>query len=272
MSKKARTASTGEPARLVEEIARLEALLEGNPSWVAWRQLEEKMATGQGPEPQIVGALVGAYAMALAADPNYIAFLKARYAFRQLAERPGGSPAPARSKAPPAPEPREERAVTILPASHFPPPEPEPLRPAPRPEPRDATAAPIDAEWVPAPPPPGPTPQPRPTATAMGDSENARSLLARLTELERQATIVEEAASPIVTPAAKGETPAIEEAEVTIVLDEADDARPTASSGLVSRLDSLTRERTAGGRATARAKTDVDEAAVEIVEDPVEKG
>jgi hypothetical protein len=270
MSKKARPASTAEPARLVEEIARLEAVLEGNPSWVAWRQLEEKMATGQGPEPQIVGALAGAYAMALAADPNYIAFLKARYEYRQLAERPGGSPTSARTKAPPAAEAREERAVTILPASHFPPPEPEPLRPAPRPQSRDATAAPIDAEWVPAPAPPAPTPAPAPRPAA--DSENARSLLARLTELERQATIVEEAASPIVTPAARDEAPAIEEAEVTIVLDEADDAPPAAASGLVSRLESLSRERTAGGRAAARPKTEVEEASLEIVEDPVEKG
>jgi len=88
MSKKARSSSTADQTRLAEDIARLEAVLETNPSWVAWRQLEEKMATGQVPEPQIVGALVGAYAMALAADPNYIAFLKARHAFRQLSERP----------------------------------------------------------------------------------------------------------------------------------------------------------------------------------------
>jgi hypothetical protein len=267
MSKKARSTSAAEPARLGEEIARLEAVLETNPSWVAWRQLEEKMATGQGPEPQIVGALVGAYAMALAADPNYIAFLKARYAFRRLAEGSDGSQAaPARAKAAPPAEPeREERTVTILPACYFPPPEPEPLRPAPGPASNQTLSAPIDAEWVPAPAPPAAPPRP----PAMAESETTRSLLARLTELERQATAVEKAASPTEMPSAMLEAPAIEEAEVTIVLDEADDAPPT--SGLVSRLESLSRERTAG-RAAARPKTEVEEASIEIVDDPAEKG
>jgi len=245
MSKKARSSSTADQTRLAEDIARLEAVLETNPSWVAWRQLEEKMATGQVPEPQIVGALVGAYAMALAADPNYIAFLKARHAFRQMSERPEAlKPAPARAKA-------------------APPAEPEPLRPAPGPASTQTISAPIDAEWVPAPP----SPPPRPPATT--ESETTRSLLARLTELERQATAVEKAASPIATPAVRDEASAIEEAEVTIVLDDAVDAPPT--SGLVSRLESLSRERTAG-RAAPRPKTEVEEASIEIVDDPAEKG
>lgn len=221
---------------LLDEIVRLEAALEDNPSFVAWRALERRIALGRGPQAKSVGALIGGYAMDLAEDPRYAQLLAARDALMEAARLPVSPPTASITET--------ARAGSAVVAE-----QPVPLRPVETPPPPPVET--IDAEWQPA--------HTSPSRAHPG------ALMARISSLESEVEDIEIDLDPgeVVSPPDSGE------AEVVIVADSGSDAddRRTGDRSLTAQLKQLA-DGPVRPRVPARwTAPEAGEAEIEIVAD-----
>lgn len=238
-------------AELVDELCRLEGLLEQNSHWIAWRALDSRIALGRGPDPQTIGSLVGSYAAALVLDPNYVALLQVRDRIRRQTSPERPSPG----------IPQKAAGQTALAVRSSATDQPVPLRLAPAPP---ATALPValDATWTQAAPVPS---QPASGKAPAAQKTGGSSLLDRIATLERDTAALESVnvpPAPKVTPAAE-----VEEAEVTIV--EAAEEPEQPAKGLVSRLWRVAEPLPSPSGAKPKLPADVlatEEAEIEIID------
>jgi hypothetical protein len=234
-------AKDGERLALLDEIENLERALENHPSWKAWRALDSRIGLGRGPEPKMVGALVGGYAMDLVEEPSYIALLAARDQLRRLTANP-------------VRETNEgnvdlDETKSRAPSAAGEPPSLIPLQPAPPFAPPPAPDKVIDAEFS--------------VATEPDVSGHRSSLMDRLATLEQEATNLVQTVSPTIRGSDQPpiRRPALDEADVEIVPE--DEAPAKLPGGLVTRLETMDLARKVN--ADRHRPMAVEEADVEII-------